>query len=124
MSNASEEQFEKRFTFEERKSEAERIRLKYPDRIPIIVNIAAGDKSLPALDKKKYLVPQELTASQFLYVIRKRMKIPAEKGIFIFADKHVIQMSQIMLKIYNEHKAADGFVYFTIAAENTFGGEQ
>ena len=33
---------------------------------------------VPELDKKKYLVPSDLTVGQFVYVIRKRVKPPAE----------------------------------------------
>lgn len=36
--------------------------------------------------KYRYLVPAELTVGQFVYVIRKRIKLSAEKAIFIFVD--------------------------------------
>lgn len=38
------------------------------------------------IDKKKYLVPSDLTCGQFVYVIRKRLKLPAEKAIFLFVN--------------------------------------
>ncbi len=44
----------------------------------------SGDTNIPDIDKKKYLVPADLTVGQFVYVIRKRIKLPAEKAIFIF----------------------------------------
>ena len=70
---------------EKRKSEASRIRDKYPDRIPVIVEKA--DKSdIVDIDKKKYLVPADLTVGQFVYVIRKRIKLSPEKAIFIFVN--------------------------------------
>ena len=34
----------------------------------------------------RYLVPADLTVGQFLYVIRKRIKLNSEKAIFIFVD--------------------------------------
>ena len=34
----------------------------------------------------RYLVPIDLTVGQFVYVIRKRIKLNAEKAIFIFVD--------------------------------------
>lgn len=34
----------------------------------------------------RYLVPADLTVGQFVYVIRKRIKLSAEKAIFIFVD--------------------------------------
>ncbi|KAJ1458450.1 autophagy protein Atg8 ubiquitin like-domain-containing protein [Pelagophyceae sp. CCMP2097] len=71
-----------------RKSEAERIRAKYPDRIPVICEKAdkGGRSDIPDIDKKKYLVPADLTVGQFIYVIRKRIKLPPERAIFIFVD--------------------------------------
>lgn len=35
-------------------------------------------------DECRYLVPADLTVGQFVYVVRKRIKLSAEKAIFIF----------------------------------------
>ena len=37
-------------------------------------------------DILRYLVPADLTVGQFVYVIRKRIKLSPEKAIFIFVD--------------------------------------
>lgn len=42
---------------------------------------------IPTIDKKKYLVPADLTVGQFVYVIRKRIKLSPEKAIFIFVNE-------------------------------------
>lgn len=34
----------------------------------------------------RYLVPADLTVGQFVYVIRKRIKLSSEKAIFVFVD--------------------------------------
>ena len=47
---------------------------KHPDRIPVIVEKRPRDATLPLIDKKKFLVPADLTVGQFVYVIR---KVPA-----------------------------------------------
>lgn len=49
---------------EKRKLEAERIRSKYPERVPVICERDARS-DIPDIDKKKYLVPADLTVSQF-----------------------------------------------------------
>ncbi|PWA38249.1 autophagy-related protein 8C [Artemisia annua] len=64
-------------------AEVARIREKYPDIIPVIVE-KAERSDIPDIDKKKYLVPADLTVGQFVYVVRKRIKLSAEKAIFIF----------------------------------------
>ncbi|KAG2262267.1 hypothetical protein Bca4012_013087 [Brassica carinata] len=68
---------------ERRQIEASRIRDKYPDRVPVIVE-KAERSDVPNIDKKKYLVPADLTVGQFVYVVRKRIKLSAEKAIFVF----------------------------------------
>ena len=35
---------------------------------------------------RRYLVPADLTVGQFVYVIRKRIKLSPEKAIFIFVN--------------------------------------
>ncbi|TIA93367.1 hypothetical protein E3P99_00213 [Wallemia hederae] len=95
-----------------RKAEADRIRSKYPDRIPVICE--KGDKTdIPTIDKKKYLVPSDLTVGQFVYVIRKRIKLAPEKAIFIFVNEELPPTAALMSAIYNEHKDEDGFLYVT-----------
>lgn len=48
--------FKDEHPFDKRKAEAERIRQKYPDRIPVICE-KAEKSDIPTIDKKKYLVP-------------------------------------------------------------------
>ena len=73
------------FKTEKRKSEAERIRAKYPDRVPVICE-KADRSDIPDIDKKKYLVPADLTVGQFHYVIRKRIKLAPEKALFFYKN--------------------------------------
>jgi len=112
--------FKNEHPFEKRKSEADRIRLKYPDRIPVIAE-KLERSSIPDLDKKKYLVPADLTMSQFVYVIRKRIKLPADQAIYIFVNGILPPASSLMSQIYKQYADEDGFVYLKIASESTFG---
>ncbi|EWM23068.1 autophagy protein, partial [Nannochloropsis gaditana] len=73
---------------DKRKGEAEKILSKYPDRIPVICE-KADRSEIPDIDKKKYLVPADLTVGQFTYVIRKRIRLPPEKAIFIFVNNYI-----------------------------------
>jgi hypothetical protein len=49
-------------TLEARKKEAQKMKEKYSDRIPVIVEKAPGS-DIPDIDKKKYLVPTDLTGA-------------------------------------------------------------
>jgi hypothetical protein len=45
-----------------------------------------------------------LTVGQFVYVIRKRIKLAPEKAIFIFVDEVLPPTAALMSAIYEEHK--------------------
>nr|VDD24262.1 unnamed protein product [Brassica oleracea] len=105
---------------EVRMTESTRIREKYQDRVPVIVE-KAGQSDVPDIDKKKYLVPADLTVGQFVYVVRKRIKLGAEKAIFVFVKNTLPPTAALMSAIYEEHKDEDGFLYMTYSGENTFG---
>ncbi|KAE9160601.1 hypothetical protein PF004_g31123 [Phytophthora fragariae] len=98
-----------------------------PSRSPthsIQVICEKADRSnIPDIDKKKYLVPADLTVGQFVYVIRKRIKLSSEKAIFIFIFiNNVLPPTAVLLSnIYKEQKDSDGFLYVTYSGENTFG---
>jgi hypothetical protein len=47
---------------------------------------------------------QDLTVGQFVYVIRKRIKLAPEKAIFIFVDETLPPTAALMSAIYEEHK--------------------
>ena len=68
---------------------------------------------IATIDKKKYLVPADLTVGQFVYVIRKRINLSPEKAIFIFVEDALPPTASLMSSVYEEHKDEDGFLYIT-----------
>ncbi|OBS81373.1 hypothetical protein A6R68_20401 [Neotoma lepida] len=102
--------FKEDHSLEHRCVESAKIRAKYPDRVPIV-----------DIDKRKYLVPSDITVAQFMWIIRKRIQLPSEKAIFLFVDKTVPQSSLTMGQLYEKEKDEDGFLYVAYSGENTFG---
>jgi GABA(A) receptor-associated protein len=113
--------FKSQFPLEKRTSEAKRILEKFPDRIPVIVEMDPNCKSLPVLDKHKFLVPIDLTIGQFMYVIRKRIKLTPDKAMYMFFNNSLAPTASTMKSMYYTHKDEDFFLYCSIAAEKTFG---
>ena len=120
-------------SFETRCAEAKKVFEKYPGRVPIIVERSAQSKTIPIIDKNKFLVPTDLSISQFSYVIRKRLVVPPEQAIFLFIENtslifhiisknHTLPTSGTLIKeLYASYKDADGFLYVKYCGENTFG---
>lgn len=107
--------------FEKRKAEAERIKAKFPDRILVIVERSQSEKVLPEIDKKKYLVPSDMTFGQFLYVIRSRLKLKAEFSMFLFINNTLVPLYERMVDIYEKYQEMDGIIYMTYRSEEVFG---
>lgn len=112
--------------FEKLKKNIDAIRVKFPDRIPVIVTKSKNrndDVPDPAPGKKyvKYLVPNDLTVGQFVYTIRKRMNLPPEKAIFIFVNNKLPPTAMLMSQLYDNEKGDSGYLLMTYSSENTFG---
>ena len=112
--------FQQNNDFESRQTQAQRMRIKYPNRIPVICEKALKS-TIADIDKNKYLLPLDLTVGQFAYVIRKRVKLSPETGIFILVNNTFPSTSTLIGQLYDEHKDEDGFLYVTYSGENTFG---
>ncbi|XP_067932433.1 gamma-aminobutyric acid receptor-associated protein-like 2 [Watersipora subatra] len=112
--------FKQENTLEDRMKESAKIKSKYPDRIPVVVE-KVPNSQIQDIDKRKFLVPNDISVAQFMWIIRRRIQLPAEKAIFLFLGKVLPQSSTSMSQIYQEHKDEDGFLYIAYSGENTFG---
>ena len=111
-------------TVDQRKQESQRIRAKYPDRVPIIVERHQGAAAdTPQIDKQKFLVPRELTMGQFVFIVRKRLNVAAGKAIFVMTEGGVLVPTAHMMGTVDEQYGNDddGFCYLVYSSENTFG---
>lgn len=81
----------------------------------------APKSDAPEIDKKKYLVPNDITVGKFVFEIRKHMTLAPEKAIFLFVNNTLPPTGELVATIYEKHKDEDGFLYFTYSGENTFG---
>lgn len=95
-----------------------RVLTKLP--LPQVICEKVEKSDIATIDKKKYLVPADLTVGQFVYVIRKRIKLSPEKAIFIFVDEVLPPTAALMSSIYEEHKDEDGFLYITYVYSPSF----
>jgi GABA(A) receptor-associated protein len=105
----------------ERVKKSQVILEKYPDRVPLIVQPSKNDRDAYPIDKSKYITPRDLTLMQFQQIIRKRIKFPPEKAIFMFINNKIYPITSDIGTIYDTNKDPDGFLYVTYCQENTFG---
>ena len=84
-----------------RQEESANIRLRYPDKIPIICERHASSK-LPPNERSKFLAPSDLTAYQFAYIIRKRINLTETDSLFFFVDgRYVLKGDTLLSEVYD-----------------------
>ena len=114
--------FKNSHSFEKRKYESSKIMEKYSERLPVIVQKKENNSNnIPTIEKTKYLVPRDLSVGQFVYIIRKRIKLDASKALFIFINNSLPATSELLDNLYEKNKDEDGFLYIFYSGENTFG---
>ncbi|EDV23974.1 Gamma-aminobutyric acid receptor-associated protein [Trichoplax sp. H2] len=113
-------QYKEDFPFEKRRSEGQMIRKKYPDRIPVIVEKAPKARVVD-IDKKKYLVPADLTVGQFHFLIRKRVALRPEDALFFTVNNVIPPTSMTMGSLYEDHHEEDFFLYVAYSDESVYG---
>jgi hypothetical protein len=69
------------------------------------------------LDKKKYLVPSDLTVGQFYFLIRKRIHLRPEDALFFFVNNVIPPTSATMGSLYQVSQAFIAMEIFIIDLE-------
>ncbi|XP_045779351.1 uncharacterized protein LOC123876948 [Maniola jurtina] len=114
--------FKSKKPFVTRKEEVMAIRSKFPNKIPLIVERYHKEKNLPTLDKTKFLVPEDITMSQFLVIIRNKIRIQPNQALYlIINNRSMLSMSLTMAQAYDLYGDEDGFLYITYASQEVFG---
>src|SRR3990167_3871339 len=109
--------FKEKHEFLQRSEECLRIRAKYPEKIPTIIQ--KGNKRAPEIDKNKFLIGKEFTMAGVLGTIRKRIRLSSEEALFMFVNNEVLVPHGFMTlaEIYEKHKDKDGFLYIYYSGE-------
>lgn len=98
--------------------EINRLRSKYPDRIPIILK--KGNTTVNEIVRSKFLVPATITFGEFISNIRRLYKLKPEKALFFYINDSLPNNSEQVSVIHQKY-AVDGTLNVIYSEENTFG---
>ena len=105
-----------------------KLRLKYPDKVPVVVKKDKSSKKLKDVGTIKYLVQDHITVGQFIYILRKRIELSPEEALYLYANidksktQYVLSGNDEMITIYNNYKnEKDCILHLIYAGENVFG---
>jgi len=106
--------------------EAQRIREKYPDRVPVICE-KSRYADLPEISKSKFVVPGNMLCGEFKYLVHKQIaeatdaNVKVAQTIYLFVNGVTPKTSTPMSELYSQFGDDTGFLYISYGAENTLG---
>ena len=133
--------FIRRLSKVKRTKQSKKIRVAYPQHIPVIIEPERGLKRLP---QTKYLLPVEMTVSKFMIKLRQKLEIDANVAIYLLINTtcdndnsgHRLSsvsssvpahepapMSWTFVQLDRVYTHDDGFLYLILAEENVFGNK-
>lgn len=113
--------YREKHSLEDRRRESAKILLKYPDRVPVLVELHPSTTRDIALSKRKYLVPYDLSFAQFMYVLRKHTKLAPDAALFMFVNGRMPAAAALVGATYSQSKSDDGFLEILLSGESVFG---
>ncbi|XP_075426176.1 microtubule-associated protein 1 light chain 3 gamma-like [Ascaphus truei] len=114
--------FKQRKRLDSRIHEVTRVRNRFPCKIPVIVERDHREKLLPALQKIKFLVPQEMTLGQFVTMIRCRLPLSPSLALCVLVSgRRLASLTMTMSQVYSANHDQDGFLYMTYMSQDMFG---
>lgn len=116
--------FKVKYTVDYRKRESNRILTTHVDKVPVIISKASKICPKSVLDRNKFIVPNDLTVGQFLFVIRRHLpELKPHEGLFLYLEStnDIPATSDSMKIVYDKYMDEDGFLYIKITGESIFG---
>ena len=93
----------------------------HPDHVPVIIERDKHCKDLPDIENNKFFVPKDLTIGNFIYIIRKRVKINETDAIFVFVNKVLPSPQDTLGFLYDQYKSSDKTLHCTYSSDHSYG---
>ena len=105
----------------DRIAESRRVRAKWPGKLPLVFT-KASHSSLPELRKRKFLCPSHYTFQQLMQWVRKKLHVPRDRALFIFANgSELLAGDTSVSALYHQKKDDDGFLYLVYSDQEVMG---
>jgi microtubule-associated protein 1 light chain len=106
------------------KKKIEEMLNKHPNRVPIIIS----STSFKEHGQHRFIVPNNITVSEFMKILRNKVSLKQEEAIFIFVkdkslnnDAVIVPSSSSIESIYNQYKDNNMVLNLIYEKEAVFG---
>ena len=106
------------------KKKIENMLNKHPNRVPIIIS----SNSFKEHGQHRFIVPNNITVSEFMKILRNKVSLKPEEAIFIFVkdkslnnDAFMVPASSSIESIYNQYKDNNLVLNLIYEKEAVFG---
>lgn len=104
------------YGFSTRKAQSEKLALKYPTKIPVIIEKA--DKCrLPNLNNNNYVFNNKITIGELISYLRTNLRLDNTIILYVTVDDYVPKTSCTLMELSNNYLENDGFLYITYGSE-------
>ena len=109
-------------SLEKRIKQYEKLKQEHPTKVPIILEKSLNC-NLNQIIKSKYILSNDLTIAEFIFIIKEKLELEPERALFFLANgKYSISGNAILGDVYDRYKdKEDGFLYITYSEEVIYG---
>lgn len=90
---------------------------RHPNRLPVKID----EESDVGIDRRKYLIPREMTLGNFITYLRTRVELEHHEAMFVLIGGILPPISSTIETLYIEHVGEDRLLRIVLKKENTFG---
>ncbi|CBY38779.1 unnamed protein product [Oikopleura dioica] len=114
-------EFKNRKTFEDRARDSAAIRDQHTNKVPVIVERWGGHRQKKKRQITKFLVPDHVTVTELVRVLRRRLNLAPGQAFFLLSDRGLPPGTQTLAELWESEHDEDGFLYVFYAAQEYFG---
>jgi len=90
---------------------------RHPNRVPVKID----EESDFDIDRRKYLIPRDMTLGTFVTYLRNRVKLNNSEAMFVLIEGILPPVSATIETLYITHVRDDRLLHIILKKENTFG---
>jgi GABA(A) receptor-associated protein len=109
-------------TLQARRTEAERLLLANPTKVPTIIEPRRVRDNRYFMAQNKFLISRDYSFLEFSQLLRNKLKLNANESLYLVAGATTIPSPEVsMARLYETARDTDGFLYISFSSQEAYG---